>query len=66
MKKRNLLLMCLAVFHILFFITTSYAQSEEDLAKVAQNPVGNLISLPLQNNTIFGFGPYDRTLRQAQ
>ena len=23
----------------------------EDLAKLAQNPVGNLISLPFQNNT---------------
>ena len=34
---------------------------EEDLAKAAQNPVGDLISLPFQNNTNFGFGPYDRT-----
>ena len=28
-----------------------------DLAKTSQNPVGSLISLPLQNNTNFGFGP---------
>jgi hypothetical protein len=31
--------------------------SAEDLAKLAQNPVGNLISLPFQNNTNFNFGP---------
>ena len=30
-----------------------------DLAKTSQNPVGSLISLPLQNNTNFGFGPGD-------
>ena len=30
-----------------------------DLAKQSQNPVGSLISLPLQNNTNFGFGPGD-------
>jgi len=36
-------------------------EGEEDLAQAAQNPVGDLISLPLQNNTNFGFGPYDRT-----
>ena len=31
--------------------------STEDLAKLAQNPVGNLISVPFQNNTNFNFGP---------
>ena len=36
-------------------------EGEEDLAQAAQNPVGDLISVPLQNNTNFGFGPYDRT-----
>ena len=30
-----------------------------DLAKKSQNPVGDLASLPLQNNTTFGFGPGD-------
>lgn len=33
------------------------ALSAEELAKLAQNPVGNLISLPLQNNTNLNFGP---------
>jgi hypothetical protein len=37
----------------------AYAEelSAEDLAKLAQNPIGNLISLPFQNNTNFNVGP---------
>ena len=35
--------------------------SDEELAKIAQNPLANLISLPFQNNTNFGVGPFDRT-----
>lgn len=31
----------------------------EEMAKAAQNPVADLISLPFQNNTNFGFGPDD-------
>jgi len=34
---------------------------EEELAKAAQNPVADLISLPFQNNTNFGYGPDDET-----
>jgi hypothetical protein len=33
---------------------------EEDLAKKAQNPVADMISLPFQNNTSFGIGPHKR------
>jgi len=36
-------------------------QNQEALAKAAQNPIANLISLPLQNNTDFGLGPEDGT-----
>ncbi|NIA31355.1 MAG: neuromedin U [Actinobacteria bacterium] len=37
-------------------------ENEAELAKKAQNPVGDLISLPLQNNTNFNLGPdKDRT-----
>jgi len=40
---------------------TEKASSDDvgDLAKQSQNPVGSLISLPLQNNTNFGYGPGD-------
>ena len=35
--------------------------SAEELAKFAQNPVGNLLSLPFQNNTNLNFGPKEGT-----
>jgi hypothetical protein len=35
--------------------------SEEELAKLAQNPVGNLISLPFQNNANLNYGPLKKT-----
>src|SRR6516165_1484516 len=35
--------------------------STEALQKATQNPVANLISVPLQNNTNFGVGPYNGT-----
>jgi hypothetical protein len=42
----------------LFAAAPAYAaMSAEELAKLAQNPVGNLISVPFQNNTNFNFGP---------
>jgi hypothetical protein len=41
------------------------APGEQDqaaaLQKATQNPVANLISVPLQNNTNFNYGPYNRT-----
>ena len=35
--------------------------SEGELAKLAQNPVGNLISVPFQNNTNLNYGPLKKT-----
>jgi hypothetical protein len=37
------------------------ADETADLAKATQNPVASLISVPFQNNTNFGIGPYNRT-----
>jgi hypothetical protein len=37
------------------------ANTTESLQKATQNPVANLISVPVQNNSDFGIGPYDRT-----
>ncbi len=39
----------------------SQTESNEELAKKTQNPLSDLISLPLQNNTNFGIGPGDET-----
>lgn len=35
---------------------------DQDLAKAAQNPVGDLVSVPFQNNMQFGVGPDDDIL----
>src|SRR5271165_2782388 len=36
-------------------------QSNTDLAKKIQNPIGDLYSFPFQSNTNFGFGPHGGT-----
>lgn len=40
---------------------TPRAEEMAALARATQNPVANLISLPLQNNTNFNYGPYNHT-----
>ena len=35
--------------------------SAAELAKKAQNPIANMISVPFQNNTNFGIGEYNRS-----
>ena len=34
----------------------------EELAQTAANPIAPLVSFPIQNNTDFGLGPYDRSV----
>ena len=36
-------------------------EETENLVKAAQNPIANLVSLPLQNNTDFNWGPDEKT-----
>ena len=55
---------CVLSLTILIFTTCiTYGQdtSNSDLAKQSQNPIANLISLPLQNNSNFGIGPDTET-----
>lgn len=40
--------------------TTAPAANTNELRKAAQNPISNLISVPVQNNDNFGIGPDDR------
>lgn len=40
-------------------LTLSAAHAQEDLRESAQNPIADLISLPLQNNMNFGIGDTD-------
>ena len=39
----------------------SDAVATADLQKAVQNPVASLISVPIQNNSNFNYGPYNRT-----
>src|SRR5262252_7405261 len=51
--------MAIAAF-ALATLATATARAElsaEELAKLAQNPIGNLISVPFQNNTNLNYGP---------
>ena len=41
--------------------TPAAAANSDELRKAAQNPISNLISVPVQNNNNFNIGPDDRT-----
>ena len=51
----------LLVVAFLSTYSTSYAQSNAELAKAAQNPIASMISLPFQDNINTGIGPDDET-----
>ena len=42
------------------------ALAHDDLARQSQNPIGNMISLPMQNNTYFGVGPSEEWTNSFQ
>jgi hypothetical protein len=46
---------------MLISISAAYAQQGEDLRAAAQNPIGDLISVPFQNNTNFDIGRSENT-----
>ncbi len=67
MVRGEKILMCfVAALTVLALVTVGpgFGQEKEDdtaaLAKEAQNPLANMISLPFQNNTSFGIGPHNR------
>ena len=53
--------MALLALAAVFVAPARAEMSVEELAKLSQNPVGNLISVPFQNNTNFNYGPLDGT-----
>ncbi|RKZ90685.1 MAG: transporter, partial [Gammaproteobacteria bacterium] len=50
MKNIRIVVLGLAVLASFLPAITSHADETEDLAKAAQNPIANMISLPLQLN----------------
>jgi hypothetical protein len=54
-------LTCAGAVLALVHTAASAELDAEALAKLAQNPVANLVSVPLQNNTNFGVGPHGGT-----
>jgi hypothetical protein len=62
MHRRSALRAVVAFALTALAVPPAYAElSAEELAKLAQNPVGNLISLPFQNNTNLNYGPQKGT-----
>jgi|HubBroStandDraft_1064217.scaffolds.fasta_scaffold168370_1 hypothetical protein len=63
MRRTSLVLAAIAALALTPF--TSQAQDAPaatgDLQKAVQNPVAGLISVPIQNTTNFGIGPFNRT-----
>ncbi len=59
METVNTLSATLAIA-LLGIVLQAHAENPRDLAMQAQNPIANLISLPLQNNTNFKVGPEER------
>jgi len=51
----------LFILVFLFSIMAKSQEKEVDPAKAAQNPLANVYSLPLQNNTDFSIGDYSKT-----
>ena len=61
MDIKSSILIVLLILSILTSIGRIFAASEEDLVKATQNPVSDLINLPLQNNINFEVGPNKKT-----
>lgn len=57
-SSRGFILGVLLVGALPFAPVSTRARDSDALAKAAQNPVADRISLPFQNNTFFGVGPH--------
>ena len=51
------------IFLSFWFIAESvYAEAKADLAEESMNPLSTVISVPFENNTLFGTGPAKSTV----
>jgi hypothetical protein len=51
----------MALFSAILIASSAHAElSSEELAKIAQNPIGNLISVPFQENAFLNTGPLSK------
>ena len=48
-------------FILLALFFAGSEQTQEDMAKQSQNPLGTIISIPFEFNSYFGIGPSDAT-----
>jgi len=63
MNMRKLMVLVVHVAAVLIVVFPLYAQkSAHEMSKIAANPLSNLVNIPLQNNTNFVIGPYNRTV----
>jgi len=60
-KKTILPILLFTFFGFLSLQAQETPKEKVDLEKAIQNPIAALYSLPFQNNTHFGVGPYNRT-----
>lgn len=65
-QHRTCVLLMLVTLVMLSVMFVAPAFADQDLAKKSQNPIGNMISLPMQNNTYFGVGPSEEWANSFQ
>ena len=58
-SDRGSVLLGLLMLAAAFAPPSVFAEGEEDLAKQSQNPVADVVSVPFENNVLFGLGPSD-------
>ena len=61
MKNIRIILLGLVALLVSLPAIVSHSDEVEDLAKAAQNPIANMISLPFQYNASFDWGPEEGT-----
>jgi len=58
---KTIIQLCTLFLMVFVSVNVVFAQDEEELSQQAANPIANLMSFPLQNNTNFDIGPFNRT-----